>query len=77
MGYFPELYTRSENKTKVKLGFCSHTTMSYSKNVTGSDTSDFDKIADLASLKSHFDRLETRPVDLSRISNVAENKFGI
>ena len=77
MGYFPERYTRSKNKTKVKLGFCNYATMSYSKSVTGSDTSDFDKIADLASLKSHFDRLETRPVDLSRISNEVENKFGI
>ena len=47
------------------------------KNVTGVDTSDFAKKADLASLKSEVneldvDRLETISNDLSNLSNIID-----
>ena len=51
---------------------------SYLKCARGIDTSKFAKKADLASLKSDvdkwdIDKLETLPVDLSKLSNVKNN----
>ena len=48
------------------------------KNATGVDTSDFPKKFDFASLKSKLDKLdmgklETTPVDLSKLNNKVEN----
>ena len=42
------------------------------KNAPGVDTSDFSKKADIASLKSYIDKLETTPTELSKLSNVVE-----
>ena len=62
------------------LDFSSYVTKSDLKNPTGFDTSDFAKQADLASLKSEFDKLdivklEINSADLSEKINVVENIF--
>ena len=42
------------------------------KNAQCVDISDFPKKADIASLKSYIDKLETTPTELSKLSNVVE-----
>ena len=59
MSYISEPYTRSKSKIIVKLGFSSSAAKSDLKKVTGVDTSSFNKKADLASLKSDVDELDT------------------
>ena len=68
MNYFPEQYTCSENKIKVKLNLSNYATKFDPKNSTGLDISNFVKMAYLASLKLKVykldnDRLESDPVD--------------
>ena len=56
MSYFPEPYTRSRNKIEVELDLSKNLTKSDLKmQLTGNDTSDFAKTADLANLKSSID----------------------
>ena len=56
MSYFPEPYTRSRNKIEVELDLSKNLTKSDLKmQLTGNDTSDFAKMADLANLKSSID----------------------
>ena len=82
MNYFPEAYTRSKSKTKVELDLSSCATKSDLESLTGVDTSDFAKKADLASLKTtvekldklDVDRLKSVPVDLKKKSYVEEKK---
>ena len=52
MSYFPEPYTRSKNKVKVKLDLSNYATTSDLRNPTGGDTSKCVKMADLARLKT-------------------------
>ena len=59
MSYISEPYTGSKSKIIVKLGFSSYAAKSDLKKVTGVDTSSFNKKADLASLKSDVDELDT------------------
>ena len=77
MSGFPDLYTSSKNKSKVELDLSNYATKSNLKNGTGADTSKFAKETDLASLKWNSDKLDidkfqTVPVDLYKLSNVAE-----
>ena len=57
ISYFPEPYTRNENKIEVELDSSNDATKSDLKNAAGVDTSKFAKKADLASLKSEIDKL--------------------
>ena len=72
MIYFPEPYTRGKNKIKDELDFSKYRTKSDLKNAPGVDISDFPKKADIASLKSYIDKLETTPTELSKLSKVVE-----
>ena len=77
--YFPVSH-HNKYKIEVELDFSSYVTKSDLKNPTGFDTSDFAKQADLASLKSEFDKLdivklEINSADLSEKINVVENIF--
>ena len=73
MSYFPERYSHSKNKIKLKLDLSNYATKSGLKSATGFDTSKLVKKADLVSFKSDSDKSETTPVDLSRLSNVVKN----
>ena len=49
-------------------------------NETGFDTSNFDRIVDLGSLKSGFDKIDidkpkTAPIDLKKLSDIVEKDF--
>ena len=57
ISYFLRPYTRS--KKKVELDLPNYATKSDLKITTGVDTSNFAKKADLASLKSDIDKLDT------------------
>ena len=50
MSYFPDSYSRSKNKIKVKLYLCNYSTKSDLKSAVGVNTSDFAKKVDLANL---------------------------
>ena len=50
MNYFPDSYSRSKNKIKVKLYLCNYSTKSDLKSAVGVNTSDFAKKVDLANL---------------------------
>ena len=68
MIYFPEPCTRGKNKIKDELDLSKYRTKSDLKNAPGF----FSKKADIASLKSYIDKLETTPTELSKLSNVVE-----
>ena len=53
--YFPDPYTRSKIKIKIKLDLFNHATKSDWKNATGVDTSDFAKGTYWANLKPEVD----------------------
>ena len=72
MIYFPEPYTRGKNKIKDELDLSKYRTKSDLKNAPGVDISDFPEKADIASLKSYIDKLETTPTEFSKLSNVVE-----
>ena len=61
MSYFPEPYILRKNKIKVELDSSNFATKSDLKNAAGVETSDFAKMADLASLKSYIGKLEKVP----------------
>ena len=62
--YFPGPKS-SGRRAKVELELSNCATKAYLKNVTGVDTSDFAKKADLAILKSDVDKL-----DIDKLKNV-------
>ena len=59
MSYISEPYIRSKSKIIVNSDLSSYVAKSDLKKVTGVDTSSFNKKADLASLKSDVDELDT------------------
>ena len=64
---------------KVELDLSNYATKTYLTNATGVDTSKFAKKFDLAVLKTEIDKLdiaklETTPVDFSKLSNVVKNE---
>ena len=59
MSYISEPYIRSKSKIIVNSDLLSYVAKSDLKKVTGFDTSSFNKKADLASLKSDVDELDT------------------
>ena len=65
MDYFPDPYTRSKIKIKIKLDLFNHATKSNWKKATDVDTSDFAKGTYLASLKPEVDQL-----DIDQLKNV-------
>ena len=78
MSYFPP-NCNSENDIKDGLYLSNYATKSDFKNATGVYTSQFAKKDDLASVKSKVDKLdigklETTPVDLSKISYIVRNE---
>ena len=75
MRYYPKPDSYERNKIKVELHLSNYATKSYLKGETGIDSSEFNKRADLTSLKSKLtkidvDKLETRPTNLSKLSNL-------
>ena len=77
MNYFPEPYTRSENKITVELDLFNQVTEFDLKRTTGIDTSKFVKKVDLTGLKSEIDKLDinaigTTPVDFSKVSDAVK-----
>ena len=59
MSYISEPYIRTKSKIIVNSDLSSYVAKSDLKKVTGFDTSSFNKKADLASLKSDVDELDT------------------
>ena len=62
----------------IKLDLSNYATNSNSKEITGIDTSDFVKKANIANLKPalnrlDIDKLETIPIDSSKVSNAVKN----
>ena len=57
MSHSPQPYTRSKNKTKIKLDQSNYAIKSDLKNATGIDTAKSAENADLANLKSNIDKL--------------------
>ena len=75
--YFLEPYTCSKNKIKFELELLKYATKDGLKYTTGLDISKLDNKFDLADLKSNienldFEKLETTPVDLSKLSNAVK-----
>ena len=78
MSYFSEPHTRSNNRIKVELDLANYATKSDLKIAAGLNTLKIVKETDLASLKADIDdldidKLKTVPVNLYKLSNVAEN----
>ena len=76
--YFPKP-TRLGGNVKVELDLSNYATKGDLKKSAGVDTSKFAKKVDLASLKSEIDKLdieklETAPVDLSKLSGEVRNE---
>ena len=77
--YFPAPRPLGGN-VKVELDFSNYATKADSENPTGkTDTAKIPKNVDLARLKSEIDKLdigklETTPVDLSKLSDVVKNQ---
>ena len=68
--YFPKPYKSLEENINVKVDLSYYATKSYIKNILQVDTSSFALKANLASLKTGVDKLDTDklvpvPVDLS------------
>ena len=75
---FPEPDSYDESTIKFELGLSNYATKPDIKDLTGVDTPDFAKTADLASLKSNVHKLDvdkpkTFPNDLCKLSNVVVN----
>ena len=76
--YFPKPKSLGGN-VKVKLDLSNYATKADLRSATGVDISKFAKNVDLPSLKSETDKLdisklETTPVDLSKLSDVVQHK---
>ena len=79
MSYFPEPYTHSKSKIKVELDLSNYVTNSDLKSAAEDYTSKFANVVHLANLKSVFEKLdivklETTPVDLSKLSYVVKSE---
>ena len=77
--YFPEPYKPFEGDINDKVDLSNYATIADFINATGADTSKLATKSDLDSLKAEInkidvDRLNTVPVDLSKLSNVINNK---
>ena len=77
--YFPKPRPLGEN-VKVELVLFNYASKENLKNGRGVDTSAFAKKVDLAGLKSEINKLdigklETTPVDLSKISDIVKNRL--
>ena len=77
--YFPKLYELSGGNLKIELNLSKYATKGDLKVTTGVDKSSFAAKSDLASLKVEIDKidinkLKTVPDDLSKLSNVVDNK---
>ena len=76
--YFPKPKSLGGN-VKVELDLSNYATKADLRSAAGVDISKFAKNVDLASLKSETDKLdisklETTPVDLSKLSDVVQHK---
>ena len=77
--HFPKPYRSFGENINVKVDLSNYATQSDSKNVTGIGTSKLALKSNLANLKSEIDKidvekLETVPVDLSKLSIVVNNE---
>ena len=77
MSYYPP-YRSSRNNIKVKLDLVNYGTKTDLKNITHADVSSFASKANLASLKTEVDKIDTDklktvPADLAKLSNVVKN----
>ena len=75
--YFPKM--KPLGNVKVELDLSNYATKADLKSAKGADISKFAKKVDLASLKSEIDKLgigklETAPVDLSKLRHVVKNE---
>ena len=75
--YYPP-YKSSSNNIKVELDLANYATKDDVKNITHVDVSSFASKTNLAALKTEVDKidvdkLKTVPVDLAKLSNVANN----
>ena len=64
MSYFPEPYTRSKNKFKVKLDLSYYATKPESKSVTGFHTSNSAKNSDSFIFKTTVNKLHKLDIDM-------------
>ena len=76
--YFPKPFKSFERNINVQVDLSNYATKTDPKNVTHADTSSFTLKANLANLKTEFDKLEVDklvpiPADLSKLSNVVKN----
>ena len=77
MSYYPP-YKRSSNNIKVELNLNNYATKDDLKNTTHVDVSSFASKANLATLKTEVDKidtdkLKTAPTDLAKLTNAIEN----
>ena len=77
--YFPKPFRNFGGNINVKLNLSNYATKTDLKNVTHVDTSSFALKANLASLKTEFDKLDIDklvpvPADLSKLSNIVKNE---
>ena len=77
MSYYPS-YKSSSNNVKVELDLTNYAIKTDLKNITHVDVSRFATKANLASLKTEIDKidsdeLKTTPVDLAKLTNAVEN----
>ena len=78
MSYYPEPDCHNRNKIKVELYFSNYATKSNLKGQQLLIHQNLQKKVDLASFKSHVDKLdngklETTPADLSKLHNVVKS----
>ena len=76
--YFPKPYKPFGGDISVKVDLSNYGTKSDFKNVTEIDTSKLAAKSDLVRLKTEVDKLdigklETTPIDLSKLSNLVKN----
>ena len=76
--YFPKPYKPFGGHISVKVDLSNYGTKSDFKNVTEIDTSKLAAKSDLVRLKTEVDKLdigklETTPIDLSKLSNLVKN----
>ena len=77
--YFIEPYNRFDRSVKVELDLSNYTTKTDSKGATRVDTSNLAAKSDLASLKAKMNKIDvnklnTVPVDISKLYNVVNNE---